>query len=414
MSKDASKSDGGLEICDARRAVRFAGREARLPDLSYRLLRLLGERSPEPVSFAEIESRVWNARVSRETIKQRAKMLRDSLAEIGLADGVESARNVGYRLTRPLRSYADAGPEARSWRSRSVVLTAVGLVAAVVVGGVVLLQAGAGAGGDPLLVAVRSEAGAPPPGTAPAWDSARRLLIRDLSRLEGFEVVSGGATARRADLVVAMTPIVADGRETLALELVETDSGVVIWAETYPRQEAGWDRAVSHFVARTHGELETLGRRLGAEGFAQQPARVRALYLGAATLARSGTAADLQAAAARLESALALRPRFAQARALRAEINARRVIEHGAPPALALAALEDMRALVARHPDIPEFRRALATAQIASGDFRGALENLQIAQRELPFLRRDILALERRMAAGTTAEGGAAGIAPTP
>lgn len=412
MSKDDAKGGGGLQICDARRAVRFAGREARLPDLSFRLLRLLGEGAPEPVSFAEIEARVWNAQVSRETIKQRAKMLRDSLADIGLADGVQSARNVGYRLTRPLGTYADAGPEVRSWRSRGVVLAAVGLAAAVVVGGVILLQAGARAGGDPLLVAVRSEAGAPPPGTTPAWDSARRLLIRDLSRLDGVKVVASAAP--EADLVVAMAPIVADGREALALELVERDSGVVIWAETYPRQEAGWDRAVSHFVALTHGELETLGRRLGPEGFARQPARVRELYLGAATLARSGTAADLQAAAARLESALALRPRFAQARALRAEVNARRVIAHGAPPALARAALEESRALVADHPDVPEFRRALATAQIANGDLRSALETLEIAQRDLPFLRRDILALERRLAAGTTAGGDAEDIEVAP
>lgn len=414
MSKNDVTSGGRLEICDARRAVRFEGREARLPDLSFRLLRLLGERAPEPVSFAEIEAQVWNARVSRETIKQRAKMLRDSLAGIGLADGVESARNVGYRLTRPLGTYAASTPKARSWRSRGVVLTATGLAAGVIVGGIVLLQAGAGVGPDSLMVAVRNEAGAPPPGTAPEWDSARHLLIRDLSRLQGVKVVSDTPTAQPADLAVAMRPIVADGRETLALELVEVDSGVVLWAESYPRQEAGWDRAVSHFVARTHGELEMLGPRLGQEGFARQPRRARTLYLAAASLARSGAAADLRAAAARLDTALTLRPRFAEARALRAEVNARLVTEYGDPPAQARAALEDTRALVADYPDVPEFRRALAMAQIASGDLRGALDSLEIARREMPFLRRDILALERRIAAETSPVGGVRETGVTP
>ncbi len=57
----------------------MAKREIRLPDLSFSLLWLLSERAPDPVPFDEIERVVWAAQVSRETVKQRVKLLRDSL-----------------------------------------------------------------------------------------------------------------------------------------------------------------------------------------------------------------------------------------------------------------------------------------------------------------------------------------------
>lgn len=388
-----------LEVCDARRTVRFGGREARLPDLSFRLLRLLGERAPEPIPFAEIEDRVWGAQVSRETIKQRAKMLRDSLAGLGLRDGVESARSVGYRLTRPLRTYERPVSGAPWWRARRVRFAAAGLAACALVLILYLLQGGRGAEADPLTLAVRSEpASAPAPASAAAWDSARHLLVRDLSRLSGLAVVAADGEDRVTDLVVGMERIVLDGREALALELLETDSGVVLWAETYPIADGSWDRAVSHFVADIHAQVEALGLQLGQDGFPQQPRKVREAYLSAASLARSGEEGDLLAARARLESALEMRPGFALARALRARIDARLVIGHGHDPAVARAALVEAQSLVEEHPDVPEFRRALATAQIATADLREALQNMQTAQRDMPFLRRDVLALERRIA----------------
>lgn len=397
MTSCDDRNAPGLEVCDARRTVRYNGREARLPDLSFRLLRLLGERAPEPVPFAEIEQRVWNAQVSRETIKQRAKMLRDSLAGLGLRDGVESARSVGYRLTLPLETYDRSMSEAPWRRTRRVGIAAAGLAACAVALAVYLVQAGGG-GADPLTLAVRSEpARAAPAASAAAWDSARRILARDLSRLSGLAVVTGDGEGRRTDLVIGMERIVTDGREAMALELVETDTGVVLWAETYPLNEGSWDRAVSHFVADIHAQVEALGLRLGQDGFPQQPRKVQGLYLSAASLARSGDEADLLAARSRLERALATRPRFALARALRTRIDSRLVLEHGHDPALARAALAEARSLVADHPELPEFRRALATAQMANGDLRGALQNLRRAQRDMPFLRRDILALERRI-----------------
>lgn len=397
MISSGGQDLSGLEVCVARRTVRFAGRESRLPDLSFLLLRLLGERAPEPVPFAEIEERVWNAQVSRETIKQRAKMLRDSLAELGLRDGVESARNVGYRLTRPLGTFERPVAAEPWWRARRARFAAAGLAACAGALILYLVEAGGSAAGSPRTLAVRSNPAATTAQASAAWEGARRLLVRDLSRLPGLAVVADDGTGRTTDLVVEMERIQLQGRETLALELVETDTGVLLWAETYPLNEGSWDRAVSHFVADIHAQVEALGMRLGQDGFPQQPRRAQELYLAASSLARSDDEADLKAARARLDTALAMRPSFALARSLRARVDARLVIRHGHDPALARHALAEARSLVEAHPDVPEFRRALATAQIATGDLPEALRNLETAQRDMPFLRRDMLALQRRM-----------------
>lgn len=398
MMLPAKEEAAALEICIARRTVRFAGRETKLPGLSFQLLRLLGERAPEPVAFAEIEKRVWSAHVSRETIKQRVKMLRDSLAGLGLSDGVESARNVGYRLTRPLGVYGRPVEAAPWWRDRRIQLAAAGLTACA--GALVLyvVQASQEAATGRLTLAILSNpAAVGAQSSTPAWEGARRLLIRDLSRLSGLAVISGDSNRRPTDLVVEMEKISLDGRETMALELVESETGVVLWAETYPFDEASWDRAVSHFVANIHMQIEILVLRLGRDGFPHQPRKVQELYLSASSLARSGSEPDLLAARMRLDTALAMRPTFALARALRARINARLTLDYGHDMASARRALAEARSLVDAYPDVPEFRRALAMAQLATGNLSEALRNLEIAQQSMPFLRRDVLALKQRI-----------------
>ena len=62
----------------------------------------------------------------------------------------------------------------------------------------------------------------------------------------------------------------------------------------------------------------------------------------------------------------------ALARSLRARVDARLVNEHGHDRRLALGALGETQTLVDAHPDVPEFRGALATVQIAPFRRQGA------------------------------------------
>jgi hypothetical protein len=100
---------------------------------------------------------------------------------------------------------------------------------------------------------------------------------------------------------------------------------------------------------------------------------------------------------------LAQRPTFALARALRVRVLADLVLRHGHDPRLAASAVAEARSLVEAYPFAADFKYTLARAQLATGDEAGALRELYSAARDLPFLERDILALERQIAEASAA-----------
>lgn len=387
------------EICLAKQTARLAGREIKLPDLSFRLLRLLSERAPEPVSFDEIERVVWAAHVSRETIKQRVKILRDSLEGLGVPNGgIESARNVGYRLTQTLTQYEPPVSGKPPSGVRRFWAPAVGLAVCLCAVLVYLFLSDQRGSAKPLSLSVHSNlpviVGHP---RSPAWGAAQQKLIRELSRMSNLVVVAFGDGQQETDLVVEMESIPDGPYETLSLKLVETVTGTLLWAETFGLDQDGYDKPISVFVADVHKQIVALGLRPGQDLGADKANQARQHYLSAASLAKTDKEADLLAARAQLDTALSMRPTFAIARSLRARINARLVIDHGRDQRLALPALKEAQSLVDAYPDVPEFRRTLATAQIARGALPEALENLENAERNMPFLRSDIAALRRRI-----------------
>lgn len=398
MDRPSHSPAGQPEICASKQTARLAGREIRLPDLSFRLLRLLSERAPEPVSFDEIERVVWAAHVSRETIKQRVKMLRDSLEGLGVPNGgIESARNVGYRLTQTLTQYKPPVSGKPPSGVRRFWAPAVGLAVCLCAVLVYLFLSDQRAA-KPLSLSVHSDlpviVGQP---RSPAWDAAQQTLIRELSRMSNLVVVASGDGQRETDLVVEMDRVPDGPYETLAFELIETGTGTKLWAETFDLDQDGYDKPIPTFVANVHKQIVALGLQPGQEIGADQANQARQHYLSASSLAKTEKEADLLAAKARLDSALDLRPTLAIARSLRARINARLVIDHGRDQRFALQALNEAQSLVDAYPDVPEFRRTLATAQIAKGTLSEALENLEKAERNMPFLRSDIAALKRRV-----------------
>ncbi len=261
-----------------------------------------------------------------------------------------------------------------------------------------LFQADARTTAAPLTLAVRSSApAAVRQSRSPSWDAAQRTLVRDLSRMSNLVVVAAADAQRATDLVVVMDRIPDGPYETLALELIETGTGTVLWAETHGVDQEGYDKPISQFVASVHEQVVALGLRPGPDISPGKSNRARQLYLSASSLARSEREGDLLAARTRLDSALAMRPTFALARSLRARVDARLVIGHGRDQRVARDALSEAQSLVDAYPEVPEFRRTLATVQIATGALPEALKNLETAERNMPFLGRDIAALRRQM-----------------
>lgn len=385
------------EICLIRQTARLAGREIKLPDLSFRLLRLLSERAPEPVSFDEIARVVWAAHVSRETIKQRVKILRDSLEGLGVHNGsIESARNFGYRLTQTLTQYAPPVNGRRLSNVRRFWAPAVGLGVCLCAVLVSLFLSDQRVSAKPLSISVHRPTIVAQP-RSPAWDAAHQKLIREVSRMSNLVVVAGDDGQRETDLVVEMDRVPDGPYETLALRLIETETGTLLWAETFGLDQEGYDKPISIFVADVFKQIVALGLQPGRDIPPNEANRARQLYLSASSLARTEKEENLVAARARLDSSLAMRPTFAIARSLRARIDARLVIDHGRDQRLALQALGEAQSLIDAHPDVPEFRRTMATVQIARGTLPEALENLERAERNMPFLRPDIAALRRRI-----------------
>ncbi|HEY6965517.1 MAG TPA: winged helix-turn-helix domain-containing protein, partial [Erythrobacter sp.] len=173
-----------LELCRVRHVIMVGGEPHRLPDLSFRLLELLVSRAPEPVAFAEIEQTVWNAQVTRETIKQRVTMLRESLEQIGLDGGaIEAVRNHGYRTTlqESVAEPVTAAPPRR-WMA-----WAAGIVLILAAAGVLAWQFRDPGGVSKPLVAVALATPAPGSNVAQA-QALLREVVRAISKFEGVQV----------------------------------------------------------------------------------------------------------------------------------------------------------------------------------------------------------------------------------
>ncbi|WP_179188390.1 winged helix-turn-helix domain-containing protein [Sphingomonas sp. IBVSS2] len=363
----------------------------RLPDLSFRLIDLLATRAPGDASYAEIESVVWRAQVTRETIKQRVKLLRESLAPLGVPEkAIEAVRNIGYRTT------LDIGlVESRAgWSGRRLILAviATGLMAAAATA-IFLLARPASPSAVPTLVI---ESMPLPAGVDSAgWEGASRMLVRDFSKIAGVRVLDRRPPGNPPSLLARLT-LDRDGAGLrLSTELLDGQSSAVLFAESYRYAPASIDRPLTHFANNAYAIITALSLQPGNGGILAQPDAVRADYARAFGLWRRGDRQGLVAARSILERLLAERGAVPVAEALLIRVKADLVLIHAGDIGLARQAWRDADRLVAAHPDIGEFHYSLARALLAVGQRKAALEELRIAQRTMPFLSRDVAAMER-------------------
>ncbi len=380
-----------MELCRVRHAIIANGRAHRLPDLSFRMLDLLLSRAPDPISFADIEQIVWNAQVTRETIKQRVTLLRESLEQVGI-DGatIEAVRNHGYRTTLQ----TSVTEPARRWPGRSKIALAAGsiLMAAAAMLLIWSLR-GTGDSGPAVLAVVASPSA---PGSDPAeWEALRRDMVRTISKFEGVQVIdrlpSSGA---RPTYIVRLARGRSGQNPRLATELVDGRTGAVLFAEEYLLSSSGPDRAVMHFANNVHAHVTALSP--SGAGISDD-ARVR--YAEAYRLWRLGDRQSLVGARVRLRALVSDPGANLLARSLLARVQSDMVLRHGLPTSLARQAELDVRALIARQPSVGDLRYSLSRTLLAQGKREQALDELRIAQRTMPFLGRDIMAIEDRFEA---------------
>jgi DNA-binding winged helix-turn-helix (wHTH) protein len=375
-----------LELCRVRHAIMVGGEPHRLPDLSFRLLDLLVSRAPDPITFAEIEQTVWNAQVTRETIKQRVTMLRESLEQIGI-DGaaIEAVRNHGYRTTlqESVAEPAHASPPRR-WTA-----WAAGIVLFLAAAGVLAWQFRDSDTVSKPVVAVALASPAPGSDAAQA-EALRREVVRAISKFEGVQVTDRAPPPGEAPIFLVRLSLEAPGGDRkLATELVDGATGAVLFAERYAVSPAVAERAVLHFANNVHAHVSAFSPSSG-----KVPDDTRTRYAEAYRLWRLGDRQSLLGARKSL-AAMADEPEATLiARSLRARVTADLVMRHGEPAALARQAELDIRALIATRPGVGDLRYSLARTLLAQGKRDEALDELRIAQQTMPFLARDILAIE--------------------
>jgi TolB-like protein/DNA-binding winged helix-turn-helix (wHTH) protein/Tfp pilus assembly protein PilF len=109
---------GDLRLDPRQRCVWRGDEKIQLPKLSFDLLLCLARHAPAVVSMDQLLTEVWgDVVVGDETVKQRVRMLRQSLSETGEQPKyLESVRSIGYRLI-PSVSKADI-PGAQAPRNR--------------------------------------------------------------------------------------------------------------------------------------------------------------------------------------------------------------------------------------------------------------------------------------------------------
>ncbi len=365
------------------------GAAHRLPDLSFRMLDLLVSRASDPVSFADIEQMVWNAQVTRETIKQRVTLLRESLEQIGI-DGtaIEAVRNHGYRTTLPM---SVAEPALGRPTRRKIGLAASAVLILVTAMLLAWQYRDTDDAAKPVLTVV---AASPAPGSDPTdGEALRRDMVRAISKFEGVEVMDRFPDSGTSPAYVVRLSLENSGQDRkLATELVDGKTGAVLFAEQYRASPSGSDRAVLHFVNNVHAHLTAVSS--GGAGISDH---ARARYAEAYRLWRLGDRQSLLGARGSLKALAGDPDANLIARSLLARVQSDLVLRHGQPKAFARRAELDVRALIARQPGVGDLRYSLARTLLAQGKREEALDELRIAQRTMPFLTRDILAIEGRV-----------------
>ena len=96
---DKSLAAGDLTLDPRTLAIRFAGRDVKLPPKCIKLLELMMRDPGRVFSRSELESAVWgDQQETSDTLRSHMHLLRRALVEAGRYDPIETVHGFGYRL----------------------------------------------------------------------------------------------------------------------------------------------------------------------------------------------------------------------------------------------------------------------------------------------------------------------------
>lgn len=371
-----------------------------LPHLSYLLLDLLAEHRPDPVSFADIEETVWGAQVTRETIKQRISLLRKSLADVGLDEqAIVAVPSIGYRLALSAPLLKD-DPAPANRRGPMVAIIA-GL--AVLILALSLFLRAEPVQDDTTRIVVVNEATNVGGSAHLAWLEQNRALSGQLAELQGVATIATisrtdiDATRSRdtaielgSDLIISSALVERQGKPQISYQLIDGRNEEILWSGDYDAEGETAMRAGAHILKNINEALLARGKSVERSA----PDRSVSLYYLALDIVRVPDRENLEMAIAQLDEALTIAPDFPLALALRGRAKADLVLRYGADSSLATEALRDSRMAKTLAPNVAEIDYAIARSLWAAGDEEAALEAMNRAAYYLPYLDREIAAIQ--------------------
>jgi len=374
-----------LRIDRARRQVSLSGQALELSDLSYRFLVTLAAAAPDSVAVDRLHAEVWGeVQIGPDTIKQRARLLRESLRQAGLAgDPVPSDRHRGYRLDVPVL-FASADEQSRpDYRRLGLVLGATVMVFVVAL--LMLWPRSA-----PAALTVSYAAG------EPTTEVLAESVAAQFAALQGIDVVEAAPSAGRVRLDLTLEGHGETRR--IRLRLTDRRDGRLIASELYDFPSTAdldvSDRIAAHFVLRMQDRLAAAYPDQILAGMALSE-DARELYLEALSAMAFGHEAGLLVAWEKLDLAIAAEPDFAAAHARLALVLARLSRMGEGDGALADQARRHAETAFRLAPLDAGSERAMGMALWVGGELDQAREHLLRAEQSLAFLARDLAALER-------------------
>lgn len=305
-----------------------------LPDLSFRLLKILLERAPAMVSKDELVAEVWGAVVvSDETLMQRVRLLRQALGDDSQNPRyVASVRGRGYRLASPVEeipqpSRSPSRPRTRRWLLGAAIVIALSLAMG-------------------LLIGTRDDA---PPGIRTLAvlpftdlseegsfgffaDGMQEELLARLAALDDVAVLSRTSVERfrgttnaipdiaaslDADAVIEGSVRLNDNQLRVTVQLIDGRSDEHLWAESYdeelsPENVFAIQERVANSIA-TAMQTELRRQQFTALGLPTANVEAYNLYLLGRYQTFRQTPGNLDLAVRYLERATELDPAFAEA-----------------------------------------------------------------------------------------------------
>jgi TolB-like protein/DNA-binding winged helix-turn-helix (wHTH) protein/Tfp pilus assembly protein PilF len=394
-----------LELDSGIASVGRKGAEVPMPKLSFDFLLCLARHAPNVVSTDTLMNEVWGKTVvGEETVKQRAKLLRQALGEDS-RDPVyfEAVRGRGYRMIAEVA--VPTGHSVSKSVKRPWIIAAISTVTLLLV-----LLAGTwfrnttgpvNEGNRRVAVLPLTSIGTPT-GNDYVADGMTEEIITALAQLTDLRIIARTSIMQYKGTTRPISEIAAElnvgtviegsvqhfeDELRITVQMIDAATEEHYWAQTFDVSLSNLPRMQVELAERVANSLAATISETGREAIRRSSTRVPdayTLYLKGRAAYRRWTRQDNETALAFYRQSLELDPGFALAIAGAANALALKATEFGGGSQWAIEAANEANRALAINPSLPEAHKALGIVHVFDGRYRSATDQTLEALRLEP------------------------------